>query len=217
LPRLIERPSGDGVTDELRDLIDPATTAMVCMEMQRGVAGDHGPDMPPAKAVAAKGMVPRLANLLQQARARNMLVVHCTAAFRPDRRGSYMNLPTVAKALENPAYLAIDTPAVEVIPDLYDPSDFVSQRLHGISPFTSTSVDPALRSVGAKTIIAVGVSLNRGIIGVTMEAINRGYRVVIPRDCVAGYPTEYADLVIENTLAAMAWITDSDTILKAWA
>jgi nicotinamidase-related amidase len=204
------------VANELSELLDPATTAVVCMEMQRGVAGDLGASMPASKAVAEKGMVPRLAGLLREARARDMLIVHCVAAFRPDRRGSYANIPSVAQSLQNPEYLAVGSPSVEVIPDIYEPSDFVSQRLHGISPFTSTSVDPALRSAGAHTIIAVGVSLNRGVIGVTMEAVNRGYKVVIPRDCVAGYPTEYAELVLENTLRAIAWITDCQTILNAW-
>jgi nicotinamidase-related amidase len=161
-------------------------------------------------------MIPRLARLLRAARAHNMLIVHCVAAFRPDRRGSYANIPAVRSAMGASDYLAVGTPSTEVIPDLYDQSDFISQRLHGISPFTSTSVDPALRSAGAKTVIAVGVSLNRGIIGVTMEAVNRGYNVVIPRDCVAGYPREYGDLVLEHTLAAIADITDSDTVMRSW-
>lgn len=198
-------------------LIDPATTAIVTMEMQRGVAGDVGADMPASKAVAEKGVVPRLARLLDAARTEGMLVVHCVAAFRADRRGSYANIPSVGAALTNTGYLEVGSPSVEVIPDLYDEGDFISQRLHGISPFTSTSVDPALRSAAAKTMIATGVSLNRGIIGLTMEAINRGYHVVIPRDCVAGYPAEYGELVLENTLRAIAHITDSDAIIEAWA
>jgi nicotinamidase-related amidase len=186
------------------------------MEMQRGVAGDQAAGMPAAQAVSEQGTIPRLARLLHAARARDMLIVHCVAAFRADRRGSYSNIPSVATSLSSTDYLRVNTPATEVIPDLYDDRDFVSQRLHGISPFTSTSVDPALRSAGARTVIATGVSLNRGIIGVTMEAINRGYHVVIPRDCVAGYPKEYGDLVLTNTLAAIATVTDSDELLDAW-
>ena len=201
---------------EIAALVDPATTAIVCMEMQRGVAGDLGAGMPAAQAVAEKDMIPPLARLLREARVRGMLVVHCVAAFRPDRRGSYANIPSVKSAMTSSGYLTVGTPSTEVIPELFDERDFVSQRFHGISPFTSTSVDPALRSAGAKTVIAVGVSLNRGIIGVTMEAINRGYEVVIPQDCVAGYPREYGDLVLEHTLRAIAHITDSDTIIGSW-
>jgi nicotinamidase-related amidase len=173
--------------------------------------------MPAAQAVSEQGTIPRLARLLHEARGHGMLVVHCVAAFRADRRGSYANIPSVSTALSNPGYLNVDTPSTEVIPDLYAEGDFVSQRLHGISPMTSTSVDPALRSAGAKTVIATGVSLNRGIIGLTMEAINRGYHVVIPRDCVAGYPASYGDMVLENTLRAIAQISDSEEIIAAWA
>ncbi|HEX7097477.1 MAG TPA: cysteine hydrolase [Acidimicrobiales bacterium] len=195
---------------------DPTTTAVVCMEMQRGVAGDLAGSMPARAAVEARGVVARLAQLLTEARRRGVLVVHCTAAFRPDRKGSYLNLPHVAEAMKDPGYLAVGSPHVEPIPELFDPSDFVSQRLHGISPFTDTSLDPALRSFGARTVVATGVSLNRGVIGLTIEAVNRGYRVVIPRDCVAGYPADYGDLVLEHTLAALAVVTDSESIVRSW-
>src|SRR3954471_1232158 len=78
-----------------KQLITPASTAIVTMEMQRGMAGDVGVDMPASMAVAEKGVVPRLAHLLDAARAHDMLVIHCVAAFRPDRRGSYSNIPSV--------------------------------------------------------------------------------------------------------------------------
>ena len=45
-----------------------------------------------------------------------------------------------------------------------------------------------LRSCGASTVIATGASLNVGILGMVIEAINRGYDVAIP--------TDYAEAVL---------------------
>jgi nicotinamidase-related amidase len=67
-----------------------------------------------------------------------------------------------------------------------------------------------------KTIVATGVSVNLGVFGLCLEAVNLGYRVILPRDCVAGYPKEYADALIGNSLAQLCTITDRDTVLGAW-
>jgi nicotinamidase-related amidase len=200
---------------ELEELLQPVTTAIVCMEMQRGVVGDLS-QLPAAASVRDAGVIPVMATLFDAARVASVPVVHATAAFRADRRGTYRNMPAINAALANPTYLLVGTPPVEVVPELWRDGDVDSQRFHGISPFTSTSLDSTLRSLGTKTIVVTGVSLNRGIIGLSIEAINRGYCVVVATDCVVGYPTEYALAVLEHTLAPITWQTDSATIMGLW-
>ncbi|MDQ1434692.1 MAG: hypothetical protein QOF59_1508, partial [Actinomycetota bacterium] len=43
-----------------------------------------------------------------------------------------------------------------------------------------------------------------------------GYQIVMPRDAVAGVPDEYAQAVIENTLALVATITTTADVVTAW-
>jgi nicotinamidase-related amidase len=94
----------------------------------------------------------------------------------------------------------VGTPAAELIADLGpEPGDLVSARLHGVSPFTGTDLDTWLRNLGVETVVATGVSVNLGVLGLAIEAVNLGYRVVIPRDTVAGIPHAYADALLENT------------------
>src|SRR5437763_1105085 len=177
--------------------------AVCCMEMQRGIVGDLSTVPATAEAVRDSGMIDRLAAFLQAARRNRWPVVHCSAMFRADGIGSFDNMPMVEKLRATPGHLQVGTPSVEVLPELWDEGDVVSPRYHGISPFGGTGLDVLLRSVRTETVVAVGVSLNRGIPGMTMEAINHGYSVIVPRDCVAGYPASYGDLVIEHTLAAI--------------
>ena len=73
-----------------------------------------------------------------------------------------------------------------------------------------------LRNLGVTTIVAVGVSLNVAIPNLVMDAVNAGYRVVLPRDAVAGIPAEYGDAVIDNTLALLATVTTTDDLIEAW-
>jgi nicotinamidase-related amidase len=49
-----------------------------------------------------------------------------------------------------------------------------------------------------------------------MDAVNAAYRVVLPRDTVAGFPAEYGNAVIDNTLSLLATVTTTDDLLEAW-
>jgi nicotinamidase-related amidase len=82
---------------------------------------------------------------------------------------------------------------------------------------TGTDLDPVLRNLGVKTIVGVGVSVNVAITNFTMDAVNRGYQFVLPRDAVSGYPQEYAESVIDNTLSLLATITMTAAVIDAWA
>ena len=66
------------------------------------------------------------------------------------------------------------------------------------------------------SIVAVGVSLNVAIPNLVMDAVKAGYRVVLPRDAVAGIPAEYGDAVIDNALALLATVTTTDDLIEAW-
>ena len=90
-------------------------------------------------------------------------------------------------------------------------------RTHGVGPMTGTDLDSVLRNMGIRTLVGVGVSVNIAITNFVMDAVNRGYQFVLPRDAVAGVPREYAQAVIDNTLALLATVTTTDAITQAWA
>ena len=194
-----------------------ARAAVVTMEIQRGIVGDLAniPDL--AKAVADAELVANTARLVRAAREAGMRVIHCTAAFREDRAGSFRNVPMVNALLERPDYLVSGSAEAELVPELGPaPEDLVNERLHGMTPFTGTSLDAMLRSDGVDTVIAAGVSLNVGIIGLVVEAIGHGYQVVVPTDCVVGFPLDYGEQIVRHSLSLLATLTSADEIAAAW-
>ncbi|MFI0450679.1 isochorismatase family protein [Actinomadura sp. 6N118] len=202
---------------DLADLADPRHTALLVMEMQRGVAGDLAkfPDL--VKACDERGVVANAARAVAAARAAGVRVVQCTAAFRADRAGSHTdNTPFIKGLLKDPGHMLEGTGAIEVLPELYDPDDLESRRYHGFSPFTGTTLDQTLRSLGVRTVVAIGLSLNLGIPGLCLEAVNLGYRVVVLTDAVAGMPVEYGDVVMANTISLLAARTTSVELAKVW-
>ncbi len=202
---------------DLADLVAPSRTAVLTMEIQRGVVGDLTAFPQLAEAAADAGVVPNTARVLGAARSVGAHVVHCTAEFRADRAGSTVNCQLIAAMVRNPDHLLVGTPPTELIHELGpEPSDLVCARLHGVSPFSGTSLDTWLRSLGVQTVVATGVSVNLGVLGLAIEACNLGYQVVVPRDTVAGIPATYADAVLDNTFPLITTLTTTDDLLTAW-
>jgi nicotinamidase-related amidase len=201
----------------LSELVSPSHTAVLTMEVQRAVIGDLSTIPELAEAVTDIGVIPNIARVLAAARPLHIPVIHCLAAFRADRAGTTVNCALIGSVLRNPEHMLTGSPSAELVPELGpEPGDLVSTRLHGVSPFIGTSLDPWLRSLGIRTVVATGVSVNLGVLGLAIEAVNFGYRVVVPRDTVAGVPADYANALLANTFPLISTLTTTDDLLDAW-
>jgi nicotinamidase-related amidase len=202
---------------DLAELLAPSSTAVLTMELQRGVVGDRAsiPDL--AAEVAARDVLAAAGRLADAARAAGVPVVHCTAEFRADRSGLATNAPLLAVMAKRPNHLLVGSPEVEVVPELGpDPRDLVVPRHSGVSPFAGTALDVILRNLGVRTVVATGVSVNLAVLGLAIEAVNLGYRVVVATDAVAGTPANYADAVLDGTIALLAARLTVDEIAAVW-
>lgn len=203
---------------DLPAVVAPEHTAVLTMEMQRGVIGDLSPIPELAGEVERRGVIEKAATLLDAARTAGARVVHCTAEFRADKAGSAVNCPMLAVMAKRRDHILSGSPGAEVVAALGPKDgDLVSARLHGVSPFTATSLDITLRNLGVTTVVACGVSVNLGVLGLALEAVNLGYRVVVATDAVAGYPPDYADAVMANTMALLATRAGVDELVAAWS
>jgi biuret amidohydrolase len=207
--------------DRLRNILEPATTAVLTMELQNGIVGPGG--MLPAltEELARAGTLETVVRVCDAARAAGARVVHCTAVSRADGAGASNNCKIFALAArqrreQGHGATDLGTPGADLVPGLEDPRDIVVSRLHGMTPFTSTSLDQILRNLGIRTVVATGVSVNLGVWGMAMSAMDLGYQVVIPRDAVAGVPREYADAVLDNSLSLIATLVSSEQLLDVW-
>jgi nicotinamidase-related amidase len=185
------------------------------MELQRGVMGDLASFPELAAAAAERGVVAHATRLLDGCRQAGLPVVHCTAEFRADRQGTFVNTPLHTALLRRPEHLLEGTPATELVPGLADPSDSVSARRHGVSPFTGTPLHTTLEDLGVNVLLVCGVSCNLGVLGLCIEAVNRGYQVVVATDAVVGVPPDYGDLVLRASIALVAALHTVDEIVAA--
>lgn len=210
-------------SDFLTNLLDPAHTAVVTMELQKGIVGDQAllPALP--EAVRAAGMLPIAGRVCQAARAAGVRVLHATMRERADGAGQAVNCKIFAIGAKRRRQVGfgptdIGQPGTALVDELdVQPADIEVPRSHGMTPFNGTELDSIMRNLGVKTVVLMGVSLNLGIMGAALSALDLGYQVVIVRDGVCAIPAEYAEAVLQNSLSMIATIVTSDELLEAWS
>jgi nicotinamidase-related amidase len=202
---------------DLQALLAPGRTALLMMECQEGVIGDGARLGALGEAVRRHRTVDAIARLLGAARRARVPAVHLTASRRPDGGGATANCLLLAATRKSDAPLVPGSPQHAIVAPLVpEPGDWVVTRHHGLTPFHASELDQILRNLGVATVVATGVSVNVGILGLTLEAVNAGYQVVLPRDAVAGTPDEYVAAVFEHTLRLLATVTTVDRVVAAW-
>jgi len=203
---------------DLKALVDPAHTALLMMECQEGIIGEGAALGALGEAVRRHGTIAQIAKVLHAARAARVPVFHCTMARRPDGGGAVVNclLLAATKKSKSPGLL-LGSPQWQPVSALAPiDTDYVLARHHGIGPFHGTELDQILRNLGVRSVVATGVSVNVGVLALTIEAVNAGYQVVIPREAVTGTPDDYVEAVLGNTLKLLATIAPVDDVVAAW-
>lgn len=191
----------------------PGRCAVVVFECQQMVLGPDAPYQGLA-ATARAGMLDRLAGLLDAARRHGAHVVYCTMSSRPGGWGA-PKTPMLDR-LRGSA----DRPELDrsIVPELSPvEGDVIVDRTHGMSGFHGTELDTCLRAMGVETVLPTGVSANLGVLGTSIEAVNHGYRLVIPADCVASDPPEYGEQMMRYSYRNLGYVTSAADVIRAWA
>ncbi len=201
------------------NLVAPDHTAIVLNECQRGVVGDLA-FLPELVEAAAPAMA-NIGRLVRGGRAAGVQVIHNVAKGRADGKGGNHNarMFVISKRYREAGGPVTDPELfAQVVDEIgVEDEDILLSRIHGMSPMTDTGLDMILRNLGVTTVVVGGVSVNVGVTNLAMDAMNRSYNVVVARDCCAGVPVTYADDVMKNTLANIAWVLTTDQILDLWS
>lgn len=204
---------------DLKPYLEPKTTAILVIECQEGVIGPEASLRGLVQSVQESGMVHTLARFLDSARGAGARVYHCTVEKRQDGFGEPFNTPLTARlrGRESGNAMYPGSPAAATLKELGPaPEDIMAPRAHGMTAFNESGLDSLLRASGVRTVIPTGVSVNIAITGATLEAVNRGYHVIIPTDCVAGDPPSYAQDALRYCLRNLAFLTTAEDIAAIW-
>jgi nicotinamidase-related amidase len=192
---------------------NPDTTAIVCVECQNGVLGPES--VLPALAADSADLVATVRRLLDAAREFGARVVHAT--YEGNLGGRPTGTARLWRALAPAtAHWRPGSAETSVVPELLGKDDLVLPRHHGLFPTLDSELLPVLKGLGVSTVVLAGVSLNLAITHTAGHATQAGFELVVPRDAVGGTPAEYAQQVLDNTIAVLGRLTTVDRLIEEW-
>jgi len=192
--------------------------ALVINECQNGmVNAEASSNTGLAGQAAERAIVPAIARLAAAFRTAGAPVAHATIVLRPDGAGTTANCLLLG-SLKKKGEVVEGRKEAEIHPDLTPhPEDVVVQRVHGLTPFHNSELESILRERGVDTVVLAGVSTNIGIPGAALEAVNRGFTVIVAEDCTAGAWPEAHEFQVTHTLPLLATVTSSEEIARSLA
>ena len=202
---------------QLSDLLAKGRAAFVMTEIQPNVIGPDAPWPPLSEAAEKTNLVANAARIAAAGRAAGAPILHCTADVLPGTFGRSSNGRLFnqgrSKGGDKPL---VDSRLNRPFPETWEDGDILMPRFNGLSSMHGTALDQVLRNEGITTIVISGVSLAFGVLSTTIDCVDRGYQVIIPRDAAAGFPEAYAQAVLDNTLMMIATLSTTDAVVAAW-
>jgi maleamate amidohydrolase len=183
--------------------------ALVVVDVNRGFTDPASP-----LVCDLDDCVAAIARLLEAFRAAELPVVFTTVVY--DDFGKQAAAVFVEKV---PALLVLEpgSPWVEIDPRIAPVEGEPVLSKHFASAFFGTTLSALLASAGADTVVVTGASTSGCVRATALDAMQHGYRVVVPREAVGDrnraaheanlydLDTKYADVVlVEDVLAELA-------------
>ncbi len=198
--------------------LDPGRAALCIVEMQNDIVhesniGKRGIGGVLAEAVQRRGVIPRLRQVMDAARVRQVPILYINFALKP----GFPRPNTVLhrRAQRHPT-LVEGTWGVQVHEALAPrPEDFVLERTVAVDGSYGTQLYPVLRQLGRSTMIMSGVSTNLAVEGVVRASVNRNFDVVVMEDCCASYPDEWHQFSVGNILPLISTVTTAEAVIAA--
>ena len=185
--------------------LTPARTALVVIDLQRGIAA--APTAPhPASDVVAHAVAVALA---LRAAGGTVVLVHVTPSA--DGRDALRPQPDTSARQPGPR----PTDWSEILPELGpEPGDLViTKRQWGA--FYGTELDLQLRRRGIDTILLAGISTNVGVESTARDAFERGYQQVFVEDAMAAREATEHGHTVNSVFPRIGRIRSTEDVLAA--
>ena len=184
---------GKQVFTELSELVDPAHSALVIVDMQRDFCQPGGAfDRLGVDISMYPPVIPRIAALLEGARAAGVLVIFIQMTVLPGRLSDSpaqmrfnLRLHLQTNGGEPLRYAADGSEGQEILPELAPREGELVVKKYRSSAFWATNLNMLLRANGIESLVVSGCTTEGCVESTARDALFNDYYVVIVEDCVA--------------------------------
>ena len=184
--------------------IDPAATALVLIDLQRGIT--DGQTVPNAAA----DVIARAARLAAACRKGGVLVV--LVRVDPGANGALFPRP---QADQPRPPMTITPEWTELVPELDRRSDDVVVTKHQPNAFYATDLEVQLGRRGIRTILLGGISTNVGVEATARAAHERGFEQVFVPEIMAAREVDLHEHSVRRIFPTLGRVRALDAVLAA--
>ncbi len=214
----------EGVAFENNRLnIDPATTAVVTIDMHRGHL-DMTHATLPARPDEAERVLEGAGDFLKFAREHGLKIFHIVLTMRerewdrainPRASGGWtlstktFQTEAQKQGVKHNLEGSIQT---ELMPELdFQEEDYLVTNKKTLSCFLGTELDLTLRREGIDTLILMGINTNTCVLNAAFESFNLTYKTVVMSDCVSSmYGLDLHEFALENVARCLGWVLTNE-------
>lgn len=185
--------------------LDPHTTALVLIDLQRGITSRT------TEPHASADVIARASTLAAAFRAAHATVVLVNVAYSADD-GDRLKMP-----VDQQPQVSLPLPAdfAELMPELNAQAGDVRITKRQWGAFYGTELDLQLRRRGITTIVLGGISTNFGVESTARDAWERSYAIVFAEDATASFNGAAHAFAFENIFPRLGIRSSTSAIIDA--
>jgi ureidoacrylate peracid hydrolase len=213
---------GREILETLAEIVDPRHTTVIVHDTQNDNTGKGGNYDKAGRRIDISSFLGPLVDFLGRARNHHVKVMYTQYTHLPDfATYTDVQIRSEYKILTDPKKrwtrddMIDGTWGWQTIDELRPQTEDTIIRKYRVDAFLSTPLEYLLRLNRIKTIIHTGIATEVGILPTAWHALNLGFFVVMPEDCVGAMQKQYHEDAMAF-LRRLAIVTRSAEIVNAW-
>jgi nicotinamidase-related amidase len=207
--------------------LDPARTAVVCIDMHRGHLGTE-PDVT-CPAPRARAVIGAHNEFHKACRDLGIPVIMCQHWQRHGGIDDVTSQKRTARAnwrflyeLYLPPNPSMDqhswegTKWLDLMVDV-DERDYFVRTKKRLSGFYPTDLEFLLNNLDVDNVVLTGTYTDACVLSTAFDASNRDFRVIVPRDIVAGYSAEAENAALMIISLHLGIVVDAEALVSEWS
>lgn len=220
-------PSGvPGYDEAFEDWLDPETTAVVSIDMHRGHVGPDAKLTLPAPRARAR--IPAHNRFHQACRDVGIPIVHVQHwqrhggiddlnSQRPNRQANWRVLYHLYlsdnELMDEHSWEG--TPWLDLMVEAEEDDYFIRTKKR-LSAFFPTDLEFLLRNLDIRNVVLTGTYTDACVLSTAFDAANFDFRVIVPRDVVAGYSAEAEHSALQIVALHLGLVVDAPALLSEY-
>jgi len=210
------------VFETLEEIVDPAHTVVMVHDMQNDNTGKGGASDKAGRRIDVTHLIDPIGRFLKAARGAGVRVMYTQytnlprfATFTEPRLRDYRQMLADSKERAALDSMLDGTWGWQTIDELKPEPGELSIRKVRVDAFIGTPFEYLLRLNRIRTIIHTGIATEVGILPTAWHALNLGFFVVVPDDCVGPMHKEYHEDAM-RFLRRLAIPSTSADVMRCW-